>query len=324
MSERSLLDRFNRRVPYAARLLLAAALGLSMLPVVQGAQYYGVLLYHGLFQTEAPCSVAKVLRAPARYGEFLRLRDEVGRGAQVVERDAGAGIVRVAAGGTSFWVREAGDQMEGLALIPYLIAEHVWMGRMNPAEAVQQGDTVIDCGAHVGTFTADALARGARRVVAIEPDATNLECLRRNFAREIAEERVVLVPKAVWSEEKMLKFTISDANSGKGSAVLDSGNRQVEVPATTIDTLVRELGIEKVDYIKMDIEGAERHALRGGLGTLTRDRPVLLLESYHLPDDAVVLPRVVRQAHTDYREVCGPCEKPEEDARWRPYALYYR
>ncbi|MCX7824006.1 MAG: FkbM family methyltransferase, partial [Verrucomicrobiae bacterium] len=51
-----------------------------------------------------------------------------------------------------------------------------------------------------------------------------------------------------------------------------------EVPLTTIDKLVGELGLERVDFIKMDIEGCEGRALRGMLGLLRRHRPVILSE----------------------------------------------
>ena len=49
----------------------------------------------------------------------------------------------------------------------------------------------------------------------------------------------------------------------------------------------------------MDIEGAERQALRGALATLRRDRPRLMIDSYHRPDDLAVLPPLIRTAHRD-------------------------
>lgn len=324
MKKDSLLARFNRRVPYPVRLLVVVALGLSMLPLVQGAQFYGFLIYQGLMKTEHPCSVMKVLQAPSIFDEFARVESAEKQAARVLAKDAELGIVEVATRERSFWVKETGAEMDGLKLIPYLVAEHAWMSRANPSDTVRPGDTVIDCGAHVGTFAADALARGAKQVIAIEPDQTNIECLRRNFRKEIATGQLVLVPKAAWSEETLLKFTISDANSGMGSAVIKTGTREIEVPATTIDAIIRDYGIERVDYLKMDIEGAERHALQGGLETLKRFRPRLMLESYHLPDDPVVLPAILRQAHADYREICGPCERPGQHTHWRPYVLYFK
>ena len=53
--------------------------------------------------------------------------------------------------------------------------------------AIRPGDTVVDCGAHVGLFTKLALKQGADRVVAIEPDPANVACLESNLGPEIAE-----------------------------------------------------------------------------------------------------------------------------------------
>ena len=60
---------------------------------------------------------------------------------------------------------------------------------------VSAGDTVIDCGAHIGAFTRYALNNGAHRVVAIEPNPVNIACLRRkrNFANEIENGSVTVV-----------------------------------------------------------------------------------------------------------------------------------
>jgi len=53
-------------------------------------------------------------------------------------------------------------------------------------DGVHPGDVVFDCGANIGVYTRVALAAGAKLVVAIEPAPENVECLRRNFAAEIA------------------------------------------------------------------------------------------------------------------------------------------
>src|SRR5258708_4984692 len=72
-------------------------------------------------------------------------------------------------------------------------------------------------------------------------------------------------------------------------------------------------------HIKMDIEGAEREALRGASGTLARDFPRLMLDSYHLPDDMQVLPVVIHQANPSYTMTCGPCE----EGSFTPHVTYY-
>src|SRR5689334_25347188 len=107
-------------------------------------------------------------------------------------------------------------------LLAYLMAKHTWTVNYNPNEQVHEGDVVLDCGAHVGVFTHFALQRGASKVVAIEPDPVNLECLRRNLKKEIEAGKVVLYPKGVWSSDTTLVLHEGSENSGMNSVVVDS------------------------------------------------------------------------------------------------------
>ena len=193
----------------------------------------------------------------------------------------------------------------------------------NPDRQVKPGDIVLDCGAHVGTFTDSALRHGAAKVIAFEIDPVNLECLRRNFAKEIADNRVIVVAKGAWSSETTMDFAISRENSGMGSLLLKrSGSTTIPVLLTRIDTVLAELQIPRVDFIKMDIEGAEREALAGATRTLRQFKPALALDAYHRPDDPVVLPRVIFSANPAYTATCGPCERTDDG--FRPHVLYYR
>ena len=63
---------------------------------------------------------------------------------------------------------------------------------------IREGDVVIDCGAPVGVTALKAIELGASQVVVVEPEPTNLECLRRNLQEHIDAGRVILYPKPVW------------------------------------------------------------------------------------------------------------------------------
>ena len=96
------------------------------------------------------------------------------------------------------------------------------------------------------------------------------------------------------------------------------------MPVRKIDDMVKELNLPRVSFIKMDIEGAEREALKGSLETLRAHRPRLMIDSYHRPDDMEVLPGIIRQAHPDYRIACGPCEPTQEGPkRLIPHVTFY-
>ncbi|MBI5282705.1 MAG: FkbM family methyltransferase [Candidatus Solibacter usitatus] len=255
----------------------------------------------------------------APFGDLL---DSYTRQSRVLARDEALGLVKVHSGLRDFWAPEAGDAIGGSALVPYLLAEHELMLENNPSLQVRPGDIVIDIGGHVGTYTHLALHRGAAKVVVMEINPLNLECLRRNFAGEIAAGKVVICPRGAWSSETSTKFNFSRVNSGMGSVVFDqNSDGQIEVPLVRIDTLMAELALPKVDFMKLDIEGAEREALAGARQTLARFKPRLSIDAYHRPDDQVVLPKVILGANPRYVTTCGPCELVGR--RFQPHVLYY-
>jgi len=67
----------------------------------------------------------------------------------------------------------------------------------------------------------------------------------------------------------------------------------VKVPLTTVDDLVSELKLRRVDFIKMDIAGAEKRALLGARSTLVTYTPRLVIAAEHLPDDGEAIPLAV-------------------------------
>jgi len=204
-----------------------------------------------------------------------------------------------------FWVPSFQSE-----LLTFLLAEQERGIYGTGERGIQPGDTVLDCGAHVGVFSRRALASGAKLVVAVEPSPKIVECLRRNLAEDIAAGRAIVYPKALWDSEGPLPFEVNDINTGQGSVVerAQNGAREILVPLTTVDRMMEELKLARVDFIKMDIEGAETRALAGARATLAQYHPRLAICVYHKADDPVRVRLVVRQAWPGYRTECGPCE----------------
>lgn len=175
---------------------------------------------------------------------------------------------------------------------------------------VRPGDVVIDCGAHVGVFSRHALNRGARQVIAVEPDPTNVACLRENFREEIQSGRVVVMPVGVWSETTRLNLSTHDDNSAAHSFIF-AGDHASDglIEALPLDNIVEQLELDRVDFIKMDIEGSERFALQGARRTLERFQPRMAICVYHQPDDYEVVPTMVLAANRNY-SVSGKALEP--------------
>jgi len=171
--------------------------------------------------------------------------------------------------------------------------------------AIRRGDVVFDVGSHLGAFTRFALQHGAGLIVAFEPEPTNIACYKRTFQQEIADGRVILVEAALWEAPGTLDFTTGQ-HSGAGAVHPVEGNPAHLVPATTIDETVARLNLDRLDFIKMDIEGSERHALRGGRQSISRFSPRMAICIYHRKDDLEAVPKEVLAARPAYQMATSP------------------
>src|SRR5262249_36977008 len=111
-----------------------------------------------------------------------------------------------------------------------------------------------------------------------------------------------IYPKGVWDKDDVLKLSVDPASSARDSFVRPIENaRYVEAALTTIDQLVVELHLPKVDFIKMDIEGAEQKAVVGAKNTIAKYRPRMALCIYHIQGDETMVPKLVHDALSDYK-----------------------
>jgi FkbM family methyltransferase len=155
----------------------------------------------------------------------------------------------------------------------------------------KEGDIVIDIGAHIGLYTIIASKRVGMqgKVVAIEADPKNFEVLNRNI--ELNNLRnVIALNYAAYSEEKKMKLYLpgqaklsqtiyNTLMSGRAHGVEEF----VEVNANMLDFLLQSTGIkhEEVNWIKIDVEGAEYEVLKGAKDTLSKSKDISLLIEVH-------------------------------------------
>lgn len=208
---------------------------------------------------------------------------------------------------------------EGNALFWDLAEQSIDVYRANDA-GVRRGDIVLDCGANVGTFTRAALRQGASLVVAFDIDPRNIESLSATFAAEIAAGTVIVVPKGVWHREDTLEakfYSNTNLNTVTMESRIETAQKPkiVKVPLTTIDTVVRDLGLTRVDFIKMDVEGAEISALRGAQTTIERFKPKLSIAVENQPEDIETIPALIRSFAVNYSE------SPSGWRRIRPWVI---
>jgi FkbM family methyltransferase len=177
--------------------------------------------------------------------------------------------------------------------------------RVTPPIGPAAGDYVIDGGAAWGdTAVFFAWAVGASgRVFSFEFEPTSLGVIRRNLdLNPDLDKRVEIVPRALWNQSDV---PLSFASNGPATHVSDSGAGSSDRTVTTmaIDDFCKDL--PRVDFIKMDIEGAELQALQGAVATIEKHKPKLAISLYHSLDDFVRIPRFLSGLNVDYRYYLG-------------------
>jgi len=130
---------------------------------------------------------------------------------------------------------------------------------------VKPGDVVIDAGANIGYYTVlmSKIIGNGGKVYAFEPDKSCFDLLKKN-CRLNRCYNVVLINKALYDKEKEIKFYIDNEDNASNSIFKGKKTIEVKVQATTLDKEIKE----KINFMKMDIEGAELKALTGGVKLL--------------------------------------------------------
>lgn len=149
------------------------------------------------------------------------------------------------------------------------VYEQVW--------SPQPGDTVLDIGAYVGMFAVKAshIVGSGGEVIAIEPCHSTFSQLEENCSNL---ENISLVNKAVMDYEGDGRL-YSSASAAANSMMVEQTNYEV-VKVDTVDSILAGLGIDHIDFVKMDAEGSELAVLKGA-ARLLENGTKLAIAAYH-------------------------------------------
>jgi FkbM family methyltransferase len=176
------------------------------------------------------------------------------------------------------------------------------------AESVQYADPtvprwkepvrMVDGGAYTGDTLGSLLQHGYRVEAfhAFEPDLENFRKLRDTVSALLPEAESSLWPCGVWSVTSRLKFS---ENSGSSSKLSEAGAAQV--PVVALDDVLHG---QPVNLIKLDIEGAEAHALQGARRLIQKHRPGLAICLYHYPHHLWSIPLWIAELDLGYAFYC--------------------
>lgn len=190
-----------------------------------------------------------------------------------------------------------------------LISEVVIRDQYCIKEFIKDDFTVIDAGSQIGEFSlyANNLSPNSN-IYSFEPSRYVFEILRKNTENV---EKIKIFNCALGEENKKIKLLVGNKNPMYGGDAIENSGmaknkinkflNSEEVQMITIDSFVEEHKIEKVDFIKMDTEGYERNIIMGAAETIRRFSPVIVCSAYHLKDDKIKIPELIKSINPEYK-----------------------
>jgi FkbM family methyltransferase len=156
----------------------------------------------------------------------------------------------------------------------------------NPA----MGDVVVDIGAHVGRYTilGSKLVGRSGKVIAVEAHPGNFQLLKRNLQLNKSDNVITLNCAAYSQDKPQLRLLLAGEDQGNTiyNTVMegrDVTEKFVTVPALKLDSIVQHAGIQahEIDWIKIDVEGAEYEVLKGAQNILSNSKDISVLIEVH-------------------------------------------
>ena len=169
---------------------------------------------------------------------------------------------------------------------------------------VEENNIVLDCGGCWGE-TALYFAEKAKngKVFSFEFIKSNIDIFEKNISINKIDN-IEIIPNPLWSKDN-LEFFYYDNGPASQVSLENTDNLNESVKSTTIDKIVSLKKLSKVDFIKMDIEGAELEALKGAENTIRNYKPKLAISLYHRNLDFYTIPKFIKDLKLGYKFYLG-------------------
>jgi len=167
---------------------------------------------------------------------------------------------------------------------------------LHPLVKPEAGDIMIDGGVSdlVGAQGTFAEAVGPKGMVyGFEPIPSMYESARQSLS---LHENYRLFCQGLGLKKEKLHFEYAHDSS----RVSNAGANTIECEIINIDNVVEEQRLERLDCIKLDIEGSELDALKGAAKTIEKFRPKLIICLYHKPEDIIDIPTYIKSLVPEY------------------------
>lgn len=168
---------------------------------------------------------------------------------------------------------------------------------------LKKGDIVIDAGANMGLFSLLASTNDVSKVYAFEPQKKVIEILNENIILNEMASIIEIIPLGLSDQSGILNLSHQGNFHGSASIFFQRNdmNDAESIKCISLDNWVINNDIHHIDFIKADIEGAERNFLLGSSNILKEFSPRLAICTYHRPDDPIVLENIITKANPNYK-----------------------
>lgn len=211
-------------------------------------------------------------------------------GKAVVEKDDDFQYVTLR-GRTFPWPKNA--PIEGLLLVLAELLDEDHPHHYLTAETpIRRGDVLIDIGACEGAFSAMASQAGAKPIC-VEPSNLNGKVITRLFDLW-SLPKPTIVQALLGDQLGVASFVDNAANPGASRSTGESTIGSYPVQMLTLDELVARSGLDRVDFIKCDAEGADVTIMKSGMETFRKFHPRVSVTTYHADDHFALLYELFR------------------------------
>lgn len=168
----------------------------------------------------------------------------------------------------------------------------------NNIVCIEEEDIVIDGGACWGDTALYFASSNAKKVYSFEFIQSNCNVFEKNISlNPDLANKIELIKHPLWDESNI---NLSYSDNGPSSNIGNQEQYYNKITSISLDDFAKEKNIEKIDFIKMDIEGAELNALKGAKNVIKSFKPKLAISIYHKNRDMIDIPKYIQTLNPDY------------------------
>lgn len=172
---------------------------------------------------------------------------------------------------------------------PYLAFHDIEGYFRGKSDRIEMGMTVIDAGACRGEFAlyASCCVGPTGKVIVLEPDPDNLQLARQTFELNGSPSNIESYSVGLWDSQGTVLFSAGDSDTSQVVELKDdnlSSKHLVKIETESLASLIERCQLSRLDFVKMDIEGAEIAAIQGTAKLPPQFRPRYAIASYHIVD----------------------------------------